>query len=73
MPDPEAARAFLVEHKIDPTEVAEAIHFADGSMSVVLQRGEDRWHWGIEFNPDFTTKVALALRAVGVPVERRDG
>lgn len=72
-PDPEVARAFLAEQQIDPSEVTEAIHFSDGSMSVMLQRGSSQWHLGIEFDPSLTAQIAFALRSVGIAVERADG
>jgi hypothetical protein len=65
-----AAKRLLAEYQINPSEVTQAAHFADGSMSILMQRGDDQWHLGIEFSPKFTSDIANALRAVGVPVER---
>ncbi len=70
--DPDTARAFLNEHQIAPSEVTEVRHFADGSMSILMQKGDAVWHKGIEFDPDFTSRLALAFTAIGVPVDRRD-
>ena len=71
-PDREAAQALLAEHQFDPSEVMEVIHFADGSMSIILRRDNALWHECIEFDPALTSQIALAFRAVGVLVERRD-
>jgi hypothetical protein len=71
-PDPETVKSLLAKHEINPSEVAQAIHFSDGSLCIVMQRGEDLWHLGFEFSNDLTSEIAVALRSVGVPVERRD-
>lgn len=68
--DAETARAFLEKHQIDPSDVIKAEHCADGSMSILMRRGDAVWHKGIEFDPDFTSQVALALRSVGVVVSK---
>jgi hypothetical protein len=72
MPDPETARAFLAEHQIALGEVTKVSHCADGSMYIVTQRGDAEWGECIEFDPDYTSQIALAFRAVGVPVDRGD-
>lgn len=72
-PSEEAARQFLNAHEIDPSEVKEVLHFSDGSMSVVVQRGDDMWHYGFEFDPALTSELALAFKAVGVRVGRSSG
>lgn len=70
--DPDTARAFLNEHQIEPSEVTEVSHFADGSMSILMQKEGAVWHEGIEFDPDFTSRLSLAFTAIGVPVHRRN-
>ena len=73
MPDAEAARAFLAEQRIELLEVTEVIHFSEGSMSILMMRGEALWATVIEHDPDYAAKIALAFKSVGIPVERRDG
>jgi hypothetical protein len=72
-PSEDVARDFLSLHQIDPTEVREVQHFSDGSMSVVMQQGDDLWHLGIEFDADLTAKLALAFKALSIPVGRHAG
>lgn len=71
--DETAARELLDTHEIDPSKVKEVLHFPDGSMSVIVQRGEDMWHHGFEFDPVLTADLALAFKAVGVRVDRSSG
>lgn len=73
MPDEGAARELLSAHDIAPAEVQEVHHFSDGSMSVIIQRGEDRWNHGFEFDPALTAELSLAFKAVGITVIRDEG
>jgi hypothetical protein len=72
-PDETSARQLLIAHEIDPSEVKEVLHFSDGSMSIVVRRGEDIWHHGFEFDAALTADLALAFKALGVRVERSSG
>lgn len=69
LPDETAAHNLLTLHHIDISEVVDVIHHHDGSMSITLNRADNLWHMGIEFDPDLTKSLAAAFIAVGVPVQ----